>query len=83
MDQYSRIRLDTETDGFSIPWLGDTQLRMPIRTADTAGACSTQLNTIPPGYENPPHCHGREDEVFYVIDGGVELSLGGERVRLN
>ena len=29
---------------------------------------------MPPGHGIPPHTHHREDEVFYVIEGTVEIS---------
>lgn len=76
------IRIDTAEHGFTIPWLHGTRARLPVRDADTGGAYSAQFAEIGPGYANPPHCHGREDEVFYVVDGEIELSVGPERVRL-
>jgi quercetin dioxygenase-like cupin family protein len=68
------IRLDTPQNGFAIDWLGQ-RIRLPIRTSDTGGMISAQLGVAPPGFVNPPHVHTREDEVFYVISGEIEIRI--------
>ncbi|MFW6448200.1 MAG: cupin domain-containing protein [Halobacteriota archaeon] len=47
---------------------------------ETDGACSVIEMRLPPGYEGPPHVHGREDETFHVLEGEVVLTVGDETV---
>ncbi len=49
-----------------------------IRSADTDGVCYAFEVISPPGYGIPPHVHTHEDEVLYVIEGELEVFLGGE-----
>jgi quercetin dioxygenase-like cupin family protein len=76
------IRLDTPQNGFAIDWLGQ-RIRFPIRTSDTGGKISAQLGDVPPGLINPPHVHTREDEVFYVVSGEIEIHIGDKLVHLS
>jgi mannose-6-phosphate isomerase-like protein (cupin superfamily) len=76
------IRLDTPQNGFAIDWLGQ-RIRLPIRTSDTGGRISAQLGDAPLGFVNPPHVHTREDEVFYVISGGIEIRIGDKLLHLS
>jgi quercetin dioxygenase-like cupin family protein len=34
--------------------------------------------TAPAGYETPRHVHEEEDEVFYVLDGELRITIGDE-----
>jgi quercetin dioxygenase-like cupin family protein len=36
-----------------------------------------------PGDQAPPHIHHGSDEAFYVLDGQLEVLVGGERKTLN
>ncbi|HTC13812.1 MAG TPA: cupin domain-containing protein [Chthoniobacterales bacterium] len=33
---------------------------------------------LKPGNEPPPHVHGREDELFYVLEGEMDMYVGNE-----
>jgi quercetin dioxygenase-like cupin family protein len=46
--------------------------------ADTGGAMTIVEITEPPGAEAPLHVHHREDEAFWVLEGGVTLYVGDE-----
>jgi quercetin dioxygenase-like cupin family protein len=76
------IRLDTPQSGFAIDWLGQ-RIRLPIRTSDTGGRISAQLGDAPSGFINPPHVHTREDEVFYVISGEIEIRIADKLQHLS
>jgi len=76
------IRLDTPQNGFAIDWLGQ-RIRLPIRTSDTGGRISAQLGDAPPGFTNPPHVHTREDEVFYVISGEIQIRIADKLLHLS
>lgn len=49
-----------------------------ISTKDTMGAFSLIHGYEIRGLEPPPHTHSREDESFYLIDGEIDYSVGGE-----
>ena len=46
-----------------------------VDKSDTGGKISAQLSNAPPGFNNPPHVHTREDEVFYVISGEIQIRI--------
>ena len=50
--------------------------------ADTAGQSFAAMNVYPPGAGVPPHVHEREDEVFYLEAGELEVLLGTETLHL-
>ncbi len=43
----------------------------------TGGAVAIVDMTVPRGAEPPPHLHTREDEMFYVLEGEVNFTIGG------
>jgi quercetin dioxygenase-like cupin family protein len=75
------IRLDTPQNGQAIDWFGQ-RMRLPIRSSDTNGKISGQLSKAPPGFTNPPHVHTREDEIFFVIEGEIEILIADKKLRL-
>lgn len=46
--------------------------------ADTDGRCAVLEFVVPPGGGPPPHTHTREDEAFYVTEGELSFTVGGE-----
>jgi quercetin dioxygenase-like cupin family protein len=47
--------------------------------ADTNGAVTLLEFVVAPGYPTPPpHVHEREDELTYVIEGALEVEVGGD-----
>jgi mannose-6-phosphate isomerase-like protein (cupin superfamily) len=53
-----------------------------LRGTDTGGlfAIGQQINE--PGSGPPLHCHRREDETFFIIEGEYEFLIGGRFLRL-
>lgn len=50
-----------------------------VATADSTGnAVFAMENTEPPGGGPPLHCHAREDELFYVIEGQLSFFVDGK-----
>jgi quercetin dioxygenase-like cupin family protein len=49
-----------------------------VETKDTNGAFLLIEATLAPGTEPPPHVHTREDELFYVLEGQVDVYVGNE-----
>lgn len=47
---------------------------------ESGGAYFAMEALVPPGGGPPPHIHRREDETFYLIEGGVEFVLGEDTI---
>ena len=49
---------------------------------DTAGAFDFVVTKMRQGTEPPPHVHEREDEMFYVLEGSLDIYAGRECLRV-
>ena len=49
---------------------------------DTKGAFLLMEATLAPGTEPPPHVHSREDELFYVLEGGFDVYVGEDAFKV-
>jgi quercetin dioxygenase-like cupin family protein len=49
-----------------------------ISSASTNGAYTVIELSLPAGAGAPIHCHKREDEVFYILEGSCEIQINGE-----
>ena len=47
---------------------------------ETGGAYAILEQTIPAGHGPPLHVHRHETEIFYVLDGQFEISIGGQTI---
>ena len=47
----------------------------------TGGAFDFVVTRMRKGTEPPPHVHEREHELFYVLDGTIDVYVGHERLR--
>src|SRR5580692_11186532 len=48
---------------------------------DTGGAFELVVTRMKEGTEPPPHVHEREDEMFYVLEGMIDVYVGDECLR--
>lgn len=48
----------------------------------TGGQFSLFEIHCPSGEGTPPHCHSREDETFFVLEGRLDITVGGVRHEL-
>jgi len=64
--------------GHSLTML-DTSMRLITTASDSGGRYTVLEQVTPPGWGPPRHIHSREDEIFYVLEGGYELHVGRER----
>jgi mannose-6-phosphate isomerase-like protein (cupin superfamily) len=64
-------------DGDGIWFLGSF-MRFKATAESTGGAFALIDETAGPGRASPPHIHHAEDEAFWVIDGEVTFTCGGE-----
>src|SRR5579871_2674472 len=51
-------------------------VREILSAADTAGEFYLAENIVSSGGGPPPHVHSREDELFYVLEGTLDILLG-------
>ncbi|MGI9548033.1 MAG: cupin domain-containing protein [Flavobacteriaceae bacterium] len=62
--------------------IGDNQ-NIKLTGKDTNGQYTLIEQNNKPGVGIPPHVHENEDEVFQVIEGLVEMSIGDKMTTLN
>ena len=60
-------------------WFGQLA-EIKVTAAETGGLCTIVEVTCGAGYEAPLHVHHREDEGFWVLDGGVTFEVGGTTI---
>ena len=58
--------------------MGSTLINYLADSADTNGAYCLLETLAKPGSEPPPHVHSREDELFYVLEGDLEVFAGDD-----
>lgn len=64
-------------------WWQGCIVRMPATGEDTGQRFMIEEATVPPGGGPAPHIQNREDESFYVVDGGpVEFTAGNRKATL-
>ena len=68
--------------GHKLNVLGDNQL-IKLSGKDTKGLFSLIEQNNNPETGIPPHVHQNEDEVFHVLSGQVEMTIGEEMTTLN
>lgn len=66
-------------EGRTVAVVGDVY-RFLATGEDTNGRYATWEAVVPPGGGPPPHVHSREEEGFYVLEGEITFTVGGERI---
>ena len=59
---------------------GGDRYRFLITGKTSGGSCFTVECLVPPGGGPPKHAHLLEDECFYLLEGELEIEVGGERM---
>lgn len=72
-----RGRVFGPNDGEAYHWLGSLTLTK-VTGAMTRGGLDIVDHRVPAGYAPPPHVHRDQDEVFYLIEGTLEVMCGDE-----
>ena len=70
-----KVIRDAEGDVLNV--IGDLQTHK-LTGSDTGNQITEWVDDVEPGVGIPPHVHTREDEIFRVIKGEVEISVGEE-----
>ena len=59
--------------------LGGSTVTEHLGGEQTGGACALMEFRVEPGYPvPPPHVHTHEDEISFVIEGGLDVTIGDE-----
>jgi quercetin dioxygenase-like cupin family protein len=56
------------------------QSTFKVLSEETGGAYAVLEQKIPAGHGPPLHVHRHETEIFYVLDGQFEITIGGRKV---
>lgn len=64
-------------DGQAYHWLGTLTLTK-VTAGATGGGLDIVDHRVPAGYAPPLHVHRHQDEVFYLIDGTLDVSCGDQ-----
>jgi quercetin dioxygenase-like cupin family protein len=56
------------------------QTTFKVLSEETGGAYAILEQKIPAGHGPPLHVHHHETEIFYVLDGQFEITIGGRKV---
>jgi len=70
-----KIISDNEGDVFDV--LGDVQ-RHKLTGKETKNQIVEWVDDVAPGVGIPPHIHTREDEIFRVVKGEIEMMVDGK-----
>ena len=80
-DETQNPKIVRAEDGKKVNVLGDQQT-FKLTGEDTNGQFALIEEVNPPGTMIPPHVHTKEDEVFKVLEGELEVMVGGKTVTL-
>ncbi|HEX4903032.1 MAG TPA: cupin domain-containing protein [Acidimicrobiales bacterium] len=67
-------------DEGTLTWFLNSLVATKVDREGTAGAYCLMEHLLTPAADPPVHVHDDEDEAFYVLDGEVELEVGGDVV---
>jgi quercetin dioxygenase-like cupin family protein len=59
-------------------WTMGERLVLKATGALTGGALTIFEDLVAAGGEPPPHLHEREDEAYYILEGSLEVLVGGQ-----
>ncbi len=66
-----------------VVWMpGGVRTEIHLTAADTGGAFCLLVDHPPPGWSLPPHLHEDAAETIHVIEGELEMTVGGASERL-
>ena len=80
--ELQKSKIVKENEGNKLNVLGDNQ-NIKLTGEDTNGQYTLIEQNNEPGIGIPPHVHENEDEVFQVLEGKVEMSVGDKMTTLN
>lgn len=85
MTQDTQLLAPTATragEGEARWWFG-CLAEIKVTSDQTGGALSIIEITEPPDAAGPLHVHHRDDETFWILEGGATLEIGGETIEVS
>jgi mannose-6-phosphate isomerase-like protein (cupin superfamily) len=79
MSGHSDAKVVHAGEGKMIAAAGDLYTFLPVGE-DTSRSYALWEAVVPPGGGPPPHVQSREDEGFYILEGGMTFVADGQRV---
>jgi quercetin dioxygenase-like cupin family protein len=76
-----QARIHTATEGRTLNVLGNPLLEK-AGSEDLHGGAAIFVLTVEPAGGPPPHVHREADEFFYVLEGEIDVWVGGTHVKL-
>ena len=61
-------------------WFLNTLTLVKATSETTSGAFALVEQLMPAGFATPYHLHHREDEAFYVLEGGISIVCDGRKL---
>lgn len=80
--ELQKFKIVRSNEGEKLNVIGDHQM-VKLTGKDTNGLYTLIEQNNEPGTVIPPHMHENEDEVFQVLEGQVEMSIGDKTTILN
>lgn len=80
--ELQKFKIVRSNEGKTLNVIGDHQ-KVKLTGKDTNGLYTLIEQNNQPGAVIPPHMHENEDEVFQVMEGQVEMSIGDKTTILN
>ena len=75
-------KIVTDKEGNVLNVIGDIQTHK-LAGSDTGNQIVEWVNEVDPGVGIPPHMHRKEDEIFRVLKGEIEIMVGDKTTILN
>ncbi|MFI1770390.1 cupin domain-containing protein [Thalassobellus citreus] len=79
---HAQPKIVKDSDGDILNVIGDIQTHK-ILGSDTENQIVEWVDNVEPGVGIPPHIHTKEDEIFRVIKGQIEIMVDGKTTILN
>tara|TARA_R110002012_G_scaffold321930_1_gene552450 strand:- start:31442 stop:31987 length:546 start_codon:yes stop_codon:yes gene_type:complete len=78
----SEFKVVKDSEGDVLNVIGDIQTHKLVGS-DTGNQIVEWVDNVEPGVGIPPHVHTKEDEIFRVIKGQIEIMVDGKTTILN
>lgn len=78
----SNPKIVKNSEGNILNVIGDIQTHK-LNGSDTDNQVVEWISNVEPGVGIPPHVHTKEDEIFRVIKGQIEITVDGKTTILN
>ena len=80
-DNFKQGPIVVPPDGGEELNVGGSQILHKVKSKDTNGVFSVVAIVTPPGKGVDLHVHEREDELVYLLEGEIEVTLGNQKMK--